>query len=191
MTTSWKIFTRTTGIYKITNKLTSKVYVGLSKDIASRWKIHLSMLNKGKHHCKSLQEEYIKLEDYTFEILEICKKKELSEKEIYWWDKIKAEGTELYNGRPTGARFPEPTKETKRKQSAWQIGKPKSEETRKKIKLNAPSKKVLQYTKEGILVAEYDSHKDAARALNISNSNISKVCRGERKTCGGFVWRNK
>jgi hypothetical protein len=52
-------------------------------------------------------------------------------------------------------------------------------------------KKVYQYTISGDFVAEYKSAHDAARTLNIQFTNICKVCRGERKTAGGFVWRFK
>lgn len=35
----------------------------------------------------------------------------------------------------------------------------------------------------------YDSTKDAGRLNNIDSSSIAKVCRGERKTAGGYHWR--
>lgn len=36
---------------------------------------------------------------------------------------------------------------------------------------------------------EYDNATAAGRALGINNSHISAVCRGERKTAGGFHWK--
>ena len=50
-------------------------------------------------------------------------------------------------------------------------------------------KKVRQYTCEGEMVAEYYSTFEAERQTNICNQNIAKVCRGERNTAGGYVWR--
>ena len=34
----------------------------------------------------------------------------------------------------------------------------------------------------------YTSASEAARCLNLDQSSISKACRGERKTCGGYHW---
>lgn len=35
----------------------------------------------------------------------------------------------------------------------------------------------------------YNGTKEAGRLNNLDPSSISKVCRGERKTCGGYHWR--
>ena len=44
-----RLFTNTprgvTGIYKITNKITNKVYIGQSVDIRRRWISHINILN--------------------------------------------------------------------------------------------------------------------------------------------------
>lgn len=53
------------------------------------------------------------------------------------------------------------------------------------------SKPVLQYTKNMELVAEYPSTREAARIIGISQSHISRVCIGKRKTAGGYVWKFK
>lgn len=51
---------------------------------------------------------------------------------------------------------------------------------------------LLQLDLEGNLIKEWKSNKEAAQALNIKSiSAISEVCRGKRKTAGGFVWRYK
>ena len=49
-------------------------------------------------------------------------------------------------------------------------------------------KTVYQYDLSGRLIGEYKSAHEAARILNIQFTNICKVCRGERKTAGGFGW---
>lgn len=56
--------------------------------------------------------------------------------------------------------------------------------------LNA-EKEVLQFTKDGELISEYKSANEASRKSGLSLGNIGSVCRGERKTCGGFVWKYK
>lgn len=45
---------------------------------------------------------------------------------------------------------------------------------------NVNSKTVYQYDLDGNFIAEYGSTKEAARQLGIKDSNISRVCRGER-----------
>ena len=49
-------------------------------------------------------------------------------------------------------------------------------------------KQIYQYDLKGNLIATYSSKSDASRITGIDASSIGKVCRGERKTCGGFKW---
>lgn len=67
------------GIYKITNTTDNKVYVGQSVDISNRFRGHKAMLNKGEHHCKSLQEDWERLgaDAFEFETIEECHADEL------------------------------------------------------------------------------------------------------------------
>lgn len=58
-------------------------------------------------------------------------------------------------------------------------------------KWNGKKKQVIQYDMEGNIINEYPSAKQAAKALNASVQNITAVCRGETKTCGGFIWKYK
>lgn len=50
-------------------------------------------------------------------------------------------------------------------------------------------KKVAQYTIGGVLLKVWNGLHTADRELNISFKNISAVCRGERKSAGGYKWR--
>lgn len=50
-------------------------------------------------------------------------------------------------------------------------------------------KKVYQFTIEGELVAVWECAKDAADAIRCSNTTISDCCRGELKTCKGYIWK--
>lgn len=51
-----------------------------------------------------------------------------------------------------------------------------------------PQKAVLQFTKNGELIAEYISLCEAARRTNLYSGNISSCCLGKRKWAGGFKW---
>ncbi len=53
------------------------------------------------------------------------------------------------------------------------------------------SKKCVQLTRDGQLVKEYNSQKDAFLATGINHGNINACCLGLRKTAGGFVWKYK
>lgn len=53
----------------------------------------------------------------------------------------------------------------------------------------ALSKKVCQYTKEGVMIKVWDSTMQIERELKISNKNISACCTGRVKTCHGYIWK--
>lgn len=48
---------------------------------------------------------------------------------------------------------------------------------------------VEQYTKEGQLIKVFNSVADASRELGIPTTNISKCCKGLRKSAGNFIWK--
>lgn len=50
-------------------------------------------------------------------------------------------------------------------------------------------KAVFQYDVNDNFVAEYSSVSEAATILKLSKSGISKCCRGERKSSGGYIWK--
>lgn len=60
------------GIYKITNLINNKVYIGESHDIYLRWEEHKKDLNNKEHHSYKLQTAWNKYgeENFEFEILE-------------------------------------------------------------------------------------------------------------------------
>ena len=50
-------------------------------------------------------------------------------------------------------------------------------------------KKVVQYSKEGEFIKEFNCVADASRECNIPTTNISKCCKGKRYSAGKFIWR--
>ena len=50
-------------------------------------------------------------------------------------------------------------------------------------------RKVSQYDLNGNYINTYEYIRTAGRKLNIDESSISSVCRGNRKTAGGYIWR--
>ena len=57
-------------------------------------------------------------------------------------------------------------------------------------KYNSRSKPVLQIISENSII-HWDGINEAAKNLNLSAGNISSVCLGKLKTCGGFKWQYK
>lgn len=55
--------------------------------------------------------------------------------------------------------------------------------------LNKNSVKIIQLSKENAQISIWDSIADAARGLNLIDSNICRVAAGKSKTHGGFIWR--
>lgn len=73
------------GIYKITNKLNRKVYIGQSVDISARWAKHRSCSQEKNPTIRlyqAMQEDGF--DNFSFEIIELCPKEELNEKEWYY-----------------------------------------------------------------------------------------------------------
>jgi hypothetical protein len=54
---------------------------------------------------------------------------------------------------------------------------------------NVNSKKVNQYTKEGIFVKTYDSIAQAGNEVGVYKSNISSCCKGKLNSTGGYLWK--
>lgn len=72
------------GIYKITNQETTQCYIGQAVDVAKRWKDHakcgLGIDTPTNNKLYAAMAEY-GLQNFSFELLEACKKEDLNEKE--------------------------------------------------------------------------------------------------------------
>lgn len=109
------------GIYKITNLINGKFYIGSTVSIKRRFCTHKHQLNKRIHHNKHLQHSWnIYGENkFQFELLCICKENELKVLEQYLLDKWYGK-EQCYNESPSATQA--------------NIGKPRSEEYRMKMK---------------------------------------------------------
>lgn len=72
------------GIYKITNLINNKVYIGQAEDIHKRYNQHHKY--EYKYRKYKLYQAFIKygLDNFKIEVVELCKPEEMNEKEIYW-----------------------------------------------------------------------------------------------------------
>lgn len=96
------------GIYKITNKINQKSYIGKSTNIEERWNYHKTHFNYEKEYDKPLYKAFRKygLENFIFEIIEILTETEYQEKinqrESYWIEYYNTYGLTGYNGTKGG-----------------------------------------------------------------------------------------
>lgn len=84
------------GIYKITNLINGKCYIGQSSGIEKRWKDHMSPSSWKDKPRKVLYKAFLKygLENFTFEVIRECEEDELSYLEISYISKFDS----YYNG---------------------------------------------------------------------------------------------
>lgn len=80
------------GIYKITNLINNKCYIGYSKHIELRWKQHKKIPNIDVAIYQAMRK--YGLENFLFEVIEECPKEQLQEREKYW--------IKYYNSYSTG-----------------------------------------------------------------------------------------
>lgn len=169
-------------IYKITNLINNKCYVGQTKrSLDERWYGHCS-----KDGCTALHNAILKYgkESFKIEIIDRANtESELNEKERYWIEKLNTIAPLGYNLRSGGDRFE--LSEVSKQRLSNTIS-----QTWKEHKYIATWKrKICQYTLDGNLIRVWDSMSEAANHLNISDKHIPDVCLGKRRSCGGFMWR--
>lgn len=106
------------GIYKITNTINGKCYIGKSLNIEHRLREHKRNSHSNEHLQNAMKKYGI--DNFTFEVLEECTKEEYDERERYWISYYKSRNKEYgYNIMPGGESNPgwNHTKETRQKMS--------------------------------------------------------------------------
>lgn len=186
------------GIYKITNKINGKIYVGQSGNIKLRWKNHKNHKKTKNLICLAFNKYGI--ENFEFKVIEECSIEKLNEREIYWikyYDSFNFE--KGYNMTPGGNSngMSEKTKkkisEAQRKKSIdgltyeeRRYNKRKYHLNNKKewIRLNRGTKVICLETGES-----FDSYSDAAEKYNVTNAAICMAANGKRKTAANLHWK--
>ena len=177
------------GIYKITNKITNKVYIGQALDIANRWACHRKHVNKRKTALQCAMYKY-GVENFKFEILQICSSIELNDLEIQYIKEYNScilfENSNGYNmttGGNGGYGRPPITLETRQKISNTLKGRkfPISEEGMKRRKEASSKIRHDEVICDGV---EYDSVAAFARNIGLTESTVRCWLQGNLKMPG-------
>lgn len=201
-----------TGIYKITNVINEKIYIGQAIDIEIRWKRHINDLKSNRHCNHHLQRAWNTYGEsvFSFSVVKECSEDDLDLLEEFYIRELKAfdpeYGYNLTYGGEGGRRTEEVKQKLRRPKSKprtaehcrklglahigktpWNKGKKTSDEVRHKqsmAKLGKPAlnRKAVLCIDTGIV---YASSTEAARDCHVIATNVRKCCRGERPhTCG-------
>lgn len=185
------------GIYKITCIVNNKIYIGSAcangkywyrKGFFYRWSTHVNKLNQNKHRNHHLQNSWNKYgeKNFIFEIIELCEKDLIQNKENYWIQKYEKDGNILFNViKNSLVNFKDFSKEHKKKISEGLIGK--SRPLSMKIKFGHA---VIQFDKNMNKINEFYSINEASRITGIQRCDIGSACRGIKiKKAGGYFWK--
>ena len=169
------------GIYKITNKINGKFYIGSSQNISRRWYDHKRELRHNRHCNKHLQDAWNKYgeDSFSFEVIEECDICKLSEIEQRYINKY-IDSEIMYNiSRDTvsSMRGRKHTEKAKKKMSEtrkglnsgekhWLYGKHVSDETKKK----------LSEAFSGVNNPMYGKHHSEETLKKLSDSHKGKEC---------------
>lgn len=185
-------------IYKATNKVNGKVYIGQTKTTlkARIWKHKGTYLHKDYSHLcfyKALKE--YGLDSFEWEIIEtVYTSQELNEREKYWIDHYKSFGEGGYNSTNGGIGIGghKHSMEAKNKMRESQLGIKRTDENRSKksiamtgvnngsksglAKLNDDDVRAIkEMLSEGIT-----KQKDIAAMFNVNKSTITLIKKGTR-----------
>ena len=194
------------GIYKITNKINNKCYIGQSIDINRRWLEHKNPNNWDR---KSILYDAFKkydIENFSFEIIEECAQEELNEKEKYWIQyynsyyngynsTLGGDGTFLYDYKKLVDLYLI-HKSTKKVAEIADCHTHTVENALKTFNINAEGKKekrpIKQIDPNTLKVINiYDSIGEAAKALGKkSNGQISNALNGITNSAYGYLWKD-
>lgn len=147
------------GIYKITNIINGKCYIGQSVRLKERFRTHR------KHNEDSLFHRAIrkyKLENFLFEILIYCEPCELNLYELLFIQTFNTQSPNGYNLDMNGSEYP------------------RAESTRKKISERMSTNHPMSRKVIDICGRTWENVKECAEFFNINNKHLSSMMNGKR-----------
>lgn len=115
----------------------TKLYIGLTANYKTRRAGHLLCFRNNRHRNSYLQNLFNKYGEsaYHIEIIEVCEKEKLPEREIFWINFYKTTEREYGYNLRDGGYICNPLPETREKLRQANLGKKHSPETKEKIRL--------------------------------------------------------
>lgn len=159
------------GIYKITNLVNGKIYIGESVDIYRRISQH-KKIGKSKNGYKRDKDKPLYralkkygIDNFSFEIIEECEQNIRFDREMYWISYYgcttkRGKGYNQSDGGEGGSGF-------------------------------SQMREAYQYDLDGNFIAKYKSIKEATTAIGASSDNglVQNAIGKENKQAGGYQWR--
>lgn len=104
------------GVYKITNIINNKVYIGQSVNIEKRWREHKYAFNRGDHSNIQFQRAWVKYgeDNFRFEVIEECSVDSLNDRESFYILKFQSTNPQYGYNRTFGGESPKMTEEYKK-----------------------------------------------------------------------------
>ena len=193
-----------TGIYKITNLINNKIYIGQSIHIEKRWEDHKYYSSKQHTAIQSAFKKY-GISNFSFEIIEECPKDKLDEREIYWIEFYDSynNGYNLTKGGMSKIKLDyELIVSTYQELGSIHATHKKLGITRDSVRKaleyfdiyynkerSAPIAVIMIDKKTGEELKKFTSIKDAAAYVGVSDSAIRKHLAGKMKSSGGYLWK--
>jgi group I intron endonuclease len=186
----------TIGIYKITNTINEKFYIGSSNNVEKRWASHRYHLRHNKHHAEHLNRAWNKYGErsFVFEILEETSEDLLLEVEQKYldndrpWDPNNGYNSCQYAGRSTGRRHSE---ETKKLIGETHRGKAVTQESRERMRQSALKKpKISEETRKKMSKARKGQvpWNKGVKQTDETKNKISKAMKGKESGSKGYRW---
>lgn len=153
------------GIYKYTNKINGKVYIGQSLNLEERHKNHIrTSRSKGSNGYNYLIHKAFRkygIDCFDYEIIEECKKEKLNEREMYWIKHyrsyVKENGYNMtIGGDNTSYHHQRPI-----------------------YQIDIETKRIIN---------RFSSCFEAGRFIGESQANIRHCCNGKYKYAYGYLW---
>ena len=193
MKTEEKLYT----VYRLKNVVTGKNYIGMtSLEPKERWCREYT--GKMKEAIDAFPFDLCWKKHIEFQTPNKEQALELEAELMKWYDSVE----NGYNISSYSGGTYKRSDETRRKMSASMsgennpmFGKHLSDNTKSKMsdshkgKIYAPTKSVIQYSKDGEFIAEYPSAHEAERQTGCYQGNICRCCKGTRKSTGGYIWK--
>lgn len=175
------------GIYRITNRVSGRIYIGSSVDVMERIGAHFSHLRRGRHINGHLQRSFNLYGEAAFEstIVEYVDDiAMLIEREQFWLDSF--ESSLLYNislvaGKSPGMKGKTHTDEVKAKLSLLRKGSVNSPETRAKLSIINTGKTHTPETRKKMSVAKTGYSPSAEHRASLSRAGKGRVFSDETR----------